>query len=82
MTTSRYKLYETVFNEKESRDMPGFIRPDIKNFLSTTMYITIEIPISMDCRPDLIAYQYFFAMTKVQYPQISHSSQMYADMHY
>jgi hypothetical protein len=59
MAISRYKLYETVFDETQSRNIKGFMREDMKDYLTTATYTTIQIPIELDCRPDLIAYHYY-----------------------
>ncbi len=59
MGTSRYKFFETVWNNDLQHNQKGQMTQSIKNLLLTADYVLYSIPLSEKYRPDITAQKFY-----------------------
>lgn len=59
MAKSRYKFFDTVYNEDMGNTQKGFMTQNLGELLRTDRDILYTIPIDQAYRPDLIANQFY-----------------------
>lgn len=59
MAKSRYKFFDTVYNEEIAHTQKGLAAFDIKELFKSSNDILFTIPIDYQYRPDLIAKQFY-----------------------
>lgn len=56
---TRYKFFETVWNDDIQHTQQGIMQEGIKDLLLSNEYILYKIPLGEQYRPDLIAYKFY-----------------------
>lgn len=59
MSESRYKFFDTIFNEDINHNQKGLMTTPIGDLFKTENDTYYKIPIEYQYRPDLIAYKFY-----------------------